>query len=478
MIVNHDVDSSGHVVEKEKLVAIENKLSIKTKLSYGLGDLASNLTLALTSTYLMFFYTDVYVLPVTALGAIFLISRIVSALFDPIMGYFVDKTKTKYGKARPYILYGSIPLSIATIIMFCTPDLSQNMKIAFAFFIYIIWGVLYSIINIPYGTMMSLMTHDSDEKMQLGSLRMLGMALGQAVVTMFMAPMVTFFGHNNARLGYSLSASIFAIFSFILFMIVFKNCKEKKYITKENVDSKNYEFNLKDKIRSAIGGVVEISKNLPWLVSVVIALTSFFRFGAIIPITIYFCNYSLKEPALVSVLLPITSLSPAVSALIAPYFFKKYGIRNGNIYAVIMGIITYSFIKYFEGQTSIFICLYSISMIFSMLPMVSMFTIIANSADYHHWKFGKRMDAQLYAWNSFMTKIGLALGAAFLAWGLAYIKYEPNNVNPSVSNCLSNTFYFCPIVIMFLQLIGIMFYRIDKVYKNIINDLKKNNINL
>ncbi|MDZ6245809.1 glycoside-pentoside-hexuronide (GPH):cation symporter, partial [Klebsiella pneumoniae] len=346
-------------------LGINNKLSLKAKLSYGLGDMASNLCLALTSTYLMFFYTDIYLLPVAALGTIFLISRIISAAFDPVMGYMIDKTNTKYGRARPYILWFCVPLALLTVLIFTTPELSPFGKICFAFIVYILWGLVYSMVNIPYGTMMSLMTHDSNEKMQLGSLRMLGMSFGQAIVTVSMVPLVNKIGGGNDKIGYLGAAITFSVAMLVLFFIVFFNCKEKIGATHAHVSDQNKK-DIRTKTSEALVGLKEICKNTPWLVSVAIALTSFVRFGAMIPITIYFCNYYLKEPKLASIILPLTSLAPAVSALIAPTYFKKLGIRLGNTYAIILGIIFYLLTGQFEHNRMIFMVIYTISMVLSM----------------------------------------------------------------------------------------------------------------
>lgn len=472
MLVEEKMDSVS--AANEKSIGTDAKLSLRAKLSYGLGDMASNLCLALTSTYLMFFYTDIYMLPVAALGTIFLISRIISAAFDPVMGYMIDKTNTKYGRARPYILWFCVPLALLTVLIFTTPELSSSGKIAFAFIVYILWGLVYSMVNIPYGTMMSLMTHDSNEKMQLGSLRMLGMSLGQAIVTVSMVPLVNKIGSGNNKIGYLGAAIFFSAIMLVLFYIVFCNCREKISTHNAPIVSKKT-TTIGIKLKEAVTGLKEICKNTPWLVSVAIALTSFIRFGAMIPVTIYFCNYYLNEPELASVILPLTSLAPAVSALMAPTFFRKFGIRLGNTYAIIIGIALYLLIGHFENNRMVFMVIYTVSMIFSMLPMVSMWTIIANSADYHQWKFNKRMDAQLYAWNSFSSKIGLALGASFLGWGLAYINYNPLNITAEVSTGLGQAFYYCPVIIMLAQLIGVLFYRIDNAYDGIVEELKKIN---
>lgn len=169
-----------------------NQVSFKEKVSYGLGDTASNLIFTVITTYLMFFYTDVYGLNVAAVGTLFLVARMIDALDGPIFGVLIDRTSTKWGKSRPYFLWLSVPFGIVAILTFMTPDLSPTGKLIYAYATYITLGILYAGVNIPLSSMLPSLTSNSQERTVVNTYRMVGGQAGAFIVNAAVLPLVAF----------------------------------------------------------------------------------------------------------------------------------------------------------------------------------------------------------------------------------------------------------------------------------------------
>ncbi|GJM76046.1 hypothetical protein HMSSN036_82620 [Paenibacillus macerans] len=168
-----------------------------------MGDTASNLVFTIVTTYLMFFYTDVYGLNVAAVGTLFLVARLIDALDGPIFGVLIDRTSTKWGKSRPYFLWLSIPFGVVAILTFMTPDLSATGKIVYAYATYIALGILYAGVNIPLSSLLPSLTSNSQERTVVNTYRMVGGQTGAFIVNAAVLPLVAFWAGQPAA-GFSL----------------------------------------------------------------------------------------------------------------------------------------------------------------------------------------------------------------------------------------------------------------------------------
>lgn len=193
---------------KENSVINQNmvKLRVKEKVAFGFGDFSSNLFYAVISYFLLYFYTDINGLSATSASLIFVIARVLDAVFNLLIGFFIDRTKSKYGKLRPYLLYGSIPLSIISIMCFWAPNLSANGKFIYALVTYTLFSLSYTLVNTPYSALPTVMTKDSNERSILTSYRMVFAMLGGLAVTTFYGPLTTQFILN--QVGYAPDSDI------------------------------------------------------------------------------------------------------------------------------------------------------------------------------------------------------------------------------------------------------------------------------
>jgi GPH family glycoside/pentoside/hexuronide:cation symporter len=439
------------------------KMSFFEKASYGTGDFASNLMWGVISSFLLYFYTNVALIPVVATGTIFLLSRFLDAFIDPVIGGFIDRTNSKWGRTKPYIMFGIIPLGVIYVLTFTNIGGSNGEKIIYAYVTYIITGILYSVVNIPYGALMPIMTRDSNEKAQLSSFRMIGMAAGNIFVTACTMPLVNILGQGNQSRGFLFTTILFAVIGFFSFMIITKNCKER-YL-EVRIDS-NKKTSVLETYRIAV-------KNGPWVATVLFALFSFIRIGAFVSITIYFCLTVLRNPAAISIILPLMYVAAFIASMFTPAFIRKFKYRNANIIGILLMAISFCIMPFFANNFIVFVIIYFVGQLFGGVTSGTVFGMISDSVDYNEWKFGVRSEGTLYAGYSFATKVGMAIGGAVVGYMLAFIGYNPAKVTASAVNGLNMLFYVVPVVCMIIQIIIVLFYKLDKQYPEVVEALNK-----
>lgn len=439
------------------------KLAIGEKISYGFGDFASNLMWGLIGSFLLYFYTDVALIPVAATGTILLVSRILDAFIDPVVGGFIDRTNTKWGRTKPFMIFGMVPLCIFYILTFTTVNASDTVKIIYAYVTFIIVGILFSVVNVPYGALMSLMTRDHDEKTQLASFRMFGMAAGSIIVAAGTMPLVNFLGKGDQKKGFILTTIIFSVLVLITFAIILKNCKERYY---ENSHAAREKINISETYMTAL-------KNGPWVATILFSLSMFIKNGAIVSITIYFCMQVLKNPAMISILLPLLYITMMVCSIFTPAYLKKFKHRKGNIIALCFYIAGFCILPFFEGKERLFLAVYFVTIIFNGVGSTSVLGMAADSVDYNEWKFGKRSEGTLYAGYSFSLKVGMALGGALVGYLLAFSGYDPEHVTETAVKAIHILYYAVPIVLSIIQILCVSFYKLDQLHPQIIKELNE-----
>jgi GPH family glycoside/pentoside/hexuronide:cation symporter len=437
----------------------DSGLSRTEKLSYGLGDLASNLSWNLISGFLLYFYVNVALIPVAMAGTLMLVSMVLSALVDPVFGVMVDRTKNRFGKARPYLLYGSIPLGMMLFLVFLSPFHSTAGKILYAYATLILLGLLYGAVNIPYGTLLGLMTRNQDEKMRLGSLRTVGSSIGTFMATGLTMPVVAAFGSDQAR-GFAWVAGSFGVLLAFLFLVVFFKCKERfdDTLTRQ---------------KGVLGkAIANLACNRTWRVTFTFGFLMLARIGALISATIFFCIHVLHRAEWISVLLPLLSATALISAPLAPAFFKRTGIRNGNIALLLAAIALSAALPLVEQYRWAFVAIYAIIAFLSFGPIAtSVFAMAANTVDQQQWLYGMRNDGLVFSSVSISTKIGMAAGTSLVAYGLAWSHFDALHVSESSVNAIRGLYYGLPAALMALQVVCIAFYTLDKLHPQIVADL-------
>ncbi|WP_202077759.1 MFS transporter [Caldalkalibacillus salinus] len=441
----------------------EAKLSFKEKLGYGLGDFASNLIFMAVGAFVVFYYTDVIGVSGAVIGTIILVSRLLDGLTDIGMGAIVDKTTSKHGKARPWLLWMAIPYAIGTILLFSVPDFSTLGKFIYIAVTYNIIHLIYTAINIPYGVLNSLMTQDQYQRATLNLFRMFMATAAATFILYFTLPFVSAFGGGER--GWQVTFSIFGCLAAVIFIITF-------YTTKERVIPTNNKAQSKVPLKLGIKALI---KNKYWIIMVLFGLVTYTGMGLQNGVNVYYAQYILNDPDWVGPIGLASTIPIMVGLLLVAPLIKKMGKRNAIICGIILTIIG-SVIMLIEPENATLILVGTVIRALGMVPVVgSIFAMLADTIEYGEWKSGLRTEGLVYSAGSFGTKVGMGFGAAMLGWGLSLGGYNGTLEVQSATaiNAIIFLFIFIPVMIAAAQLILMYLYRLDQEYPQILKDLQQ-----
>ena len=439
------------------------KLSFRSKFFYGGGDFAINIMWQLTVFYLLFFYTDIFGLSPANAGLVFFIAKIWDAITDPIMGYIADNTSTRWGKFRPYILFGSVPALIMIVLCFTSPDLSQSGKFYWALFTYITFTTLYTVIAIPVGSLIPAMTQDRDERTSLASFRFLGASSGSIAVAVLTLPLVGLF--SSPQYGFPIVIACLAFFGAVFAFLCFYNTKE--------IYSKPYEKNI---------GFKEIIKmiftNFPLHFVILALLTTWVANNTKQLTTIYFVKYNLNleayfSPILLGVILQIM-FGAYLTNLIKHRFEKKSLFMIGTFLYVITDLIVY----FITGYENFWLLAFVTSFGFIGFGMagVMAWSMIADTVEYGEWKSGFRAEGLLNAAHVFVFKLSVGVSAWLAGFVLETTNYVPNAPiqNQETLEGLTIMGFIFPAIAGTTAIIVTYFNKYDSTfYEKIFTDLKQ-----
>lgn len=380
------------------------KLTIREKLAYGLGDSAANLIGATQGTFLLFFYTDIFGISAQTAGAILLWSRVVDAFNDPIVGALADRTSSRWGKYRPWILLTSIPLSLALVLCYTTPDLGPQGKVLWAIVTYNLLMILYAANNIPYCALTGVITSDSDERTNLATWRFLCAMAAILIVTTTTKDLVEIFGRGEQAVGFQATAAVWGAVALVCLLATF-------FWTRERVAENPRQ---RSNIRQDISDLVQ---NRPWLalflLSICISIQNALRSGTSLyyfqhfqtasPIASWISNFGLfNAVGLLTVMLGVLLSSP---------LSRRFGKRNTfQVCLLISAALMASFVM-LPRDSAVGLFALQISMQLAFAPTIPLlWSMMADVADFGEWQFGRRSTALAFASIVFGMKLGGGLG--------------------------------------------------------------------
>ena len=391
------------------------------KISYGSGDFGFNLYWTTISAFLLIFYTDSFGLNAAAAGTMLLTTKLVDAFADPIMGAVADRTRTRWGRFRPWLLWAAVPLAASGVLTFTTPDLDSTAKLIYAYATFALMMVIYSVINIPYGALSGVLTSEPQARTQLNSFRFVGGFLGGTFVTYMTPKLVKVLGGANEVLGWQLTMTIYGIIACVLFVTLFLTARER-------VEP------IAEKKVSPWKDIGDLLQNRPWLIMFVLALVVMVTISTRMGASAYYIKYYVGKPDQTATFLTVYGVALAAGSLITPLLTRFIDKRRLLIILmVLVGILSSAF--FFIPKDQIML-MYGLQIAIGLClgpksPLT--FSMYADCADYNEWKTGRRATAMTFAAATFSQKLGGALASFVIASVLASLGYVANQAQSGAS---------------------------------------------
>lgn len=424
-------------------------VSAKEKIAYGLGDTASNFIFQTVMLFLTFYYTDVVGIPAAAVGSMFLLVRVFDAVTDPLMGSLADRTRTRWGAYRPYLLWLALPFALCSVLAFTSPEwLTEDGKLYYAFITYALLMIMYTAINIPYSALGGVLSADASERVSIQSYRFVFAMGGGLLVTSFMLPLVDYLGSGNEALGYQRAMIVMSIVGMVLFLLCFAGTKER--VKPANETPAPYKTQL-----------AAIWQNDQCRVLCMVAIVLLTGMVMRNTLALYYVKYVLQRPE--SATLFVTAgmvgiIGCALANPIAKRFCKIKVYTWLQLASAAVCIVNY-FVPYQAWFTAI--ALHFLWGLILQMATPLLWAKIADVVDYGEDKTGLRMTGLTYSTVVFFIKVGLALGGALAGWLLASVNYQPDAFSPDVAKGIVALFCIGPAIASIGVAIIMRWYTLD-----------------
>lgn len=390
----------------------EIKISPLEKIGYGLGDTASNIVFQTVMLLLSYFYTDIFGISAAAMGWLFLSVRVLDAITDPMMGALCDRTSTRWGKFRPYLLWLCVPYAVICVITFTTPDFSPSGKLIYAYITYSLLIIIYTAINIPYCALGGVITPDTQERVSLNSYRFFLATAGGVMVASCTMPLVRRLGAGNDQKGYQLAMVIFGTLAIFMFLACFLLVKER--VVQASAHKSTLWRDLK-----------VLFSNDQWLVvacvDFVLLIPLIIRAGS----AIYYMKWFAGRQDLGTAFLTAGMIASMIGAAFASPLTRRLSkVKSYMLIQFVIAVVSAS--MYFLGPSHLvaMFILFIVVQFFGQMASPILWTMMADTADYGEYKTGRRITGLVFSGALFTLKLGMALGGAILGWTLAWYGYQ------------------------------------------------------
>jgi glucuronide carrier protein len=388
---------------------------------YGAGDAANNLAFSMSSMFLLFYYTDVVGISAAAAGTLLLVVRVWDAVADLLAGRLVDTTSTRWGRFRPFLLFGSVPLLALGVAIFSVPGFGPGGRLAYAYVTYALFGLAYSLVNIPYGSLGTAMTQHPEERARLSSARILGSNLAILVLAVVVAPQIK--GSGNLQRSLTATTVAFLVVGVVLYLFAFVTSRERVARDERAVS-----------LRQAAS---TIRQNTPLLLLSLSALTFLTGWYSLQTVAIYYARDVLRNANLYIVMTVVQTAGVFAAAALVPWLVATIGKKRAYL---AFGVVAVA------GGVAVTLAPTSVVAI----PIVAfgvfgiglggvntlMFALAADTVEYGEWKTGFRIEGQIYAAFSFTRKVGQGVGAAVAAFVIGvggYVSHSPTQSGSAVT---------------------------------------------
>lgn len=443
----------------------EDKITFRERFGYGIGDWAHNLGYASFGWFIVLYYTQVLKISAASAAVVTLVAMFVGGLADVAAGIAVDKTQTRHGKARPWILRMMVPYAVFLALMFSVPNISMTGKMVWAFATLLIFNVIYSFINSPYGILNSLITQNQYERSVINLFRTF-LAYGSAIMVSCATPFIVK-AYGGSYAGWSRTGITYGIIAVIMFTMVFLFTKERVNLP----GARQAGMSLRKSIST-------LMKNDNWLFIVLFGAVFFFFYVSNCSTTILYVTYVIGVPAALQQTLNVVValgfyIPIMIGTLLMPKLIVRFGKRNMSIAGVLV-IMIGSIAMMIQPSNITLLIVGSIVKGFGMSPVMGCYYAMAtDTIEYGEWKTGVRIEGLTYSTSSFTVKIGSGLGTAALSIALAIGGYSAQAQKQTASTVSAIQFMYLalPLIAGVIMLLLLSRYKLDRIYNKVEEDL-------
>lgn len=458
-------------MQKLKSTYSKDIVTLSEKIGYGLGDAASSMYWKIFGMYLLFFYTDIFGISATAAGTMFLITRVWDSLFDPVVGAVSDRTLSKWGKFRPYLLWVAIPFGLIGIATFFTPDLGASGKLFYAYFTYSLMMMAYSLINVPYASLLGVMSSDGMVRTTLSSYRMVFAFGGSLLALWLIEPLVNYFSRSNTvQLSWTLTMLVFAVIAVAFFWGCF-------FLTRERVKP------ISNERTSIMVDIKDLIANKPWWILLAAAIAALIfnsiRDGAAVYYFKYYVGSTIELPfglpagmSLATLYLLLGQAANIVGVIFAPSLAKRIGKKMTFFSAMLLASLL-SLLFYLPEQHNI-VAMLGLQVIISIcagsiFPLL--WSMYADTADFSEWKTGRRATGLIFSSSSMAQKFGWTIGGAATGWLLGYFGFKANvEQHIGALDGIKSMLSLYPAAGALISAIAVLFYPLSEGKLKVINE--------
>lgn len=448
-------------MEQQKVPVTVKRQIWQQRIGYGASDFACNLIWQMISLYLLYFYTDVMNLNGTSIAFMFVVCRFIDAGTDLLIGYCIDKTHTRWGKSRPYFLFGAAPFAIFAVLAFSVPDISPTGKLIYAYITYIGLSFMYTVVNIPMASILPSLTANTEERTALSTSRKFFAFLGSTVVSATALNLVDRFGNGSEALGFRIVMIVFGIIGCLIFFFTFATVRERVTTTATKAT-------LGESLKS-------LGKNKPWLI---FALNIIFMWGGFFIQTgaiVFYYTAVIGSRTLSVTIATIMSIVPMFANFLVPALAKRLGKRNLYVSAATVQLAGLILI-WIAGMNQPLILIGAVITALGYGIKESIyFSMQADPVDYGEWKTGVNTAGSLSAINGFLGKVAQAAAGGISGLLLAWGSYEGGAAVQTANalTAIKTMYLYIPMVMIVCSIVTMLFYNLDKIYPEIKAELEK-----
>lgn len=433
----------------------------KEMIHYGLGFFGIILVWTMVGSFLTFYYTDIVGISAGVVGTLMLIVRVFDGVTDLGMGTVVDRTKSKHGKARPWVLWMAIPFGVTSVLLFAVPDVSMTYKIVYAYISYIALIICYTAISIPYKTLLGLMTQDQQGRSLLNIYTGVFTMLATLSVMILTEPIASAIGGS---IGWTVVAGILGLTTVITSNIAFRSTKER--IQKKPSLEKKEKTAFKIEFKALI-------TNKYWIIISLYCVISYIFQALLSSAGLYYATYVFSNTSLFSIFALALFVPTIVSFFFIARLVNKFGKRNVALVAVIIGVVG-GLVKLIDPTNVTIYIIGSIIQGFGLIPTITvLYAMINDTAEFTEWKLGIRIEGLINSGASFGMKLGAGIGGAIIGWLLAFGGYAAGipEQTASATQMIYALNIHIPLLLGIGQVILLWMYRLDHHYTTIVQDI-------